>query len=107
MQAWKVLLQAKKEGKVNAIGVSNFGVKHLKEFEPAGGIEVNQVELHPWCQQRDIVAYCQANGIVVQAYSPLVRAQKMTDPTLQDVAKEAGRTPAQVLIRCMSSFEEA
>jgi len=101
LEAWKVLLEAKAAGEINAIGVSNFGVKHMKEVhdEANGQIEVNQVEIHPWCQQREIVEYCQKEGIVVQAYCPLVRGQKMKDPVLVEIAKRHARTPAQVLVR--------
>jgi hypothetical protein len=66
----------------------------------------DQVELHPWCQQRDIVEYCQQHDIIVQAYSPLVRAKRMADPTLVEVAKKVGATPAQVLVRCACRCRE-
>ena len=56
-------------------------------------------QLHPWCQQRTIVDYCAKNAIVVEAYSPIVRNQKAHDATLTSVAKQVGKTPAQVLIR--------
>lgn len=60
-----------------------------------GGI----LQLHPWCQQRTIVSYCHENGIIVEAYSPLVRARKSHDPTLVSLAKKHNKTAAQVLIR--------
>jgi len=50
---------------------------------------VNQIELHPFCQQKDIVSYCDENGIVLQAYCPLVRG-KFNHPLLQKVAKKVG-----------------
>ena len=56
-------------------------------------------QLHPWCQQRTIVDYCNKNSIVVEAYSPIVRNQKAHDPTLTSIAKQVGKTPSQVLIR--------
>lgn len=58
-----------------------------------------QIELHPWCQQKPIVEYCQANGIAVQAYCPIVRGQRFDDPVLVKVAEKLGKTGAQVLIR--------
>lgn len=57
------------------------------------------LQLHPWCQQREIVSYCHKNGIAVEAYCPLVRNQKADDSTLTAVAKKHGKTTAQVLIR--------
>lgn len=63
---------------------------------------MNQLELHPWNQQREVVDYCQKNGIVVEAYCPLVRNKKADDPTLNAIAKKHGKTTAQVLVRyCM------
>jgi diketogulonate reductase-like aldo/keto reductase len=56
-------------------------------------------QLHPWCQQRTITQYCEKQGIVIEAYSPLVRNYKANDPTLVSLAKKYGKTTAQVLIR--------
>lgn len=65
---------------------------------PTHGTRIKQ--LHPWRQQRGLVAYCKEHGIVVQAYSPLVQGEKLGDPTLVAVAeKYSGKTPAQILIR--------
>jgi diketogulonate reductase-like aldo/keto reductase len=60
---------------------------------------VNQIELHPWCQQRELVKYCQDNNIVIQAYSPLATGARLADPTVCSVAEKHKRSPAQVLIR--------
>ncbi|KII83773.1 hypothetical protein PLICRDRAFT_46952 [Plicaturopsis crispa FD-325 SS-3] len=101
LETYRALLDARKDGLVRAVGVSNYGVKHLEEIKAAGYEmpAVNQVELHPFCQQRPIVEYCNANGIVVEAYSPLAQGKKMDDPVLAEVARETGKTIAQVLIR--------
>jgi diketogulonate reductase-like aldo/keto reductase len=56
-------------------------------------------QLHPWCQQREIVEYCDRAGIVVEAYCPLVRNQKAEDPTLLSLANKHGKTAGQILIR--------
>ncbi|KAF7171183.1 hypothetical protein CNMCM5623_003595 [Aspergillus felis] len=101
-ELWQALERLLEEGKTKSIGVSNFGVKHIEEMKAYAKVwppHVNQIELHPWCQQRVIDAYCKRNGIVVEAYSPLVRNYKANDPTLVDVAKKYERTTAQILIR--------
>lgn len=60
---------------------------------------LTSIQLHPWCQQREIDAYCQKHGIIVEAYSPLVRNKKANDPILNAIAKAHKKTTAQVLIR--------
>ncbi|KZT25171.1 Aldo/keto reductase [Neolentinus lepideus HHB14362 ss-1] len=98
---WEGLEQLKQSGKTRSIGVSNFGVKHLQELAAVSSTKpaVNQVELHPWCQQKDIVDYCKRNGITVQAYCPLTRGQKFDDPTLMRLVYATLKDPAQILLR--------
>ena len=101
-EMWLALEKLQEEGKAKSIGVSNFGIGHIKEMKDYAKVwppHVNQIELHPWCQQKEIVKYCEENGIVVEAYSPLVRNYKANDPTLVDMAKKHDRTTAQILIR--------
>lgn len=64
-----------------------------------GSLTILFLQLHPWCQQRVIGEYCQKNGIILEAYSPLVRNYKANDPTLVEVAKKYGKSTQQVLIR--------
>lgn len=110
--AWLALLEAQAAGKVRSLGVSNYGVHHLKEMQtymaelegeryPGGGgsIDVGQWEVHPWCMRREIVEWCRERGVVVQAYSPLVRGQRMEDKTLGRLAARYRKSPAQVLLR--------
>lgn len=102
-EMWNALERLVKEGKAKAIGVSNYGIGHISEmteyktevFPP----HVNQIELHPWCQQKEIVNYCMQNEIVIEAYCPLVRNQKAHDETLLKMAKKHGVTTAQILVR--------
>ncbi|GLB45289.1 putative aldo keto reductase [Lyophyllum shimeji] len=82
------------------VGVSNFGVEHLEDLREAGlpTPTVNQIELHPFCQQKDIVDYCRKHGIIIQAYSPLARG-RFTHPLVQEVCKAHKKSPAQVFVR--------
>ncbi|OGM39666.1 aldo-keto reductase [Aspergillus bombycis] len=101
-EMWQALERLLEEGKTKSIGVSNWGVKHIEEMKSYAKVwppHVNQIELHPWCQQRVVDAYCKKHGIVVEAYSPIVRNYKASDPTLVDLAKKYGKTTQQVLVR--------
>lgn len=98
--AWRALEDMQDKGLLRDIGVSNYGEKHLEKLaqtwrkKPA----VNQIELHPWLARKDTVAFCESQGILLEAYSPLAQATRMDDPVLLQVAEEADATPAQVLI---------
>ncbi|POW05086.1 hypothetical protein PSTT_09950 [Puccinia striiformis] len=101
-EAYRALVEAQEAGKIKSIGVSNFGVDHLKKLEEAHvgpTPAVNQLELHPWCQQTSIVDYCRSKGIMVQAYCPLAKGKYLSDETLVKIACKVGKTPAQVLLR--------
>ncbi|KAG3118337.1 hypothetical protein PI125_g3004 [Phytophthora idaei] len=99
-EAWKALEDIQSEGIVRDIGVSNFGELHLQKLANTWRVKpaVNQVELHPWLARANTVKYCEEQGIIMEAYSPLARAQKMHDRTLKQIASEVGATSAQVLI---------
>lgn len=75
-------------------------VKHLEAL-PGPLPAVNQLELHPWCQQREVVDYCSEKGIVLQAFCPLVRIRKdkFEDPVVVKVAKKHERAEAHILLR--------
>jgi diketogulonate reductase-like aldo/keto reductase len=101
LESWRALEKLHADKRARAIGVSNFLVKHLEELFtrahewPA----VNQIELTPFLQRRDTVALCHEERIVVEAYSPLTRGKRLADPTVTAIAKELGKSPAQVLLR--------
>lgn len=110
--AWDALLSAQKAGQIRSLGVSNYGIHHLAELEAhiqsleskhgpgAGGtISVGQWELHPWLPRDDIVEWCRARNIIVEAYCPLVRGQRAEDKALKEIAAKHGKTWAQVLVR--------
>ncbi|KAJ6594054.1 NADP-dependent oxidoreductase domain-containing protein [Mycena capillaripes] len=100
LATYKALLEAKAAGHIRSVGVSNYGVHHLEELK-SHNFEmptVNQIELHPLCQQRPIVEYCKANSIVVQAYCPIIRG-KMDNDVITKIASKHNRDPAQILLR--------
>jgi diketogulonate reductase-like aldo/keto reductase len=101
LDSWEALERLYAEKRVRAIGVSNFLVPHLREL--LAGCEVaphvNQIELTPFLQRRETRALCQEHQIVIEAYSPLTRGQKLHDPTVTALAQRLGCTPAQVLLR--------
>ena len=99
-ETWKALEDLQMEGKLRSIGVSNFGIPHLEKLEKTARVlpSVNQIELHPWCQRVELTQYCKDHGIVVQAYSPLAKAIKLSDPVVCGIADKIGATAAQVLI---------
>jgi len=99
---WQAMEKLYEEGKYKSIGVSNYGIghlEHMKKYAKVWPPSVNQLELHPWLQQREVVEYCQRNGIVVEAYCPLVRNAKANDKTLNEVADKHKKSTAQVLVR--------
>ncbi|KYD20052.1 aldo/keto reductase [Caldibacillus debilis] len=102
VETYKALEKLYKDGRVRAIGVSNFDIDHLErilnecEVVPA----VNQVECHPYLQQKELKAFCKKHGIAVEAYSPLMNGKDaLQDEVILKIAKKYGRTPAQVILR--------
>ena len=101
LDSWRALERLAREGRVRSIGVSNFMTRHLDELLARAEIvpAVNQIEVSPFLQQREARAASESRGIVVEAYSPLTKGRRLDDPVVGRVAREAGRTPAQVLLR--------
>jgi methylglyoxal/glyoxal reductase len=100
-ETWKALEKLYKEGRVRAIGVSNFHIHHLEELLKDAEIKpmVNQVEYHPHLQQKELLAFCQKEGIQLEAWSPLKQGQLLQEPTLTEIAEKYGKTTAQVILR--------
>jgi diketogulonate reductase-like aldo/keto reductase len=98
---WKALQRAQEKGLARAIGVSNFGVSHLQELAGWGGATpaVNQVNFNPFCFRKTLREFCEERGIVFEAYASLTQSHRIDDPTIARIAKQVGRTPAQVLLR--------
>lgn len=99
--SWRALERLVDEGRLRAPGVSNFMVHHLDELMASATRvpAVNQIEVNPYLQQRGVRERCAELGIVVEAYTPLVRGWRLDDATVGAVAEEVGRSPAQVLLR--------
>lgn len=99
--SWRALETAFAAGKARAIGVSNYLVPHLEELFTYAKVipHANQIELSPFLQRRDTRALCAKHKIVVEAYSPLTRGERLEHPVVVKIAKAVGRTPAQVLLR--------
>jgi diketogulonate reductase-like aldo/keto reductase len=100
--AWRALERMQRAGRIRAIGVSNFMRSHLDELLAAAEIvpAVNQIEFHPYLQSPPLVAHCQALGVRVEAWSPLMQGRAvLRDPVLVEIAERHGRTVAQVILR--------
>lgn len=100
-EAWRGMERILADGKARAIGVSNYTIGHLEQLLSRSKTlpSVNQVEFHPFLFQRDLLEFCDRHGIRLEAYAPLVKAQRMDHPVLVSIARKHERTPAQVLIR--------
>ncbi|MFA5004283.1 MAG: aldo/keto reductase [Candidatus Saccharimonadales bacterium] len=99
--AWRKMEMIYKSGKAKAIGVSNYTIEHLEELLRENEVvpAVNQVELHVFLQQPELLDYCNQHGIVVEAYSPLAHGVDMDDETLQSLAEKHNKTAAQIMLR--------
>ena len=99
--SWTALTELAADDRVRSIGVSNFTTEHLEKSVAATGVTpaVNQVELHPYFQQRELRAAHAERGIVTEAWAPLGQGVVMDDPTLTEIGRSHGRTVAQVVLR--------
>ena len=99
---WGVMEELYNQGRIKAIGVSNFGEKRLTELVMISEINpmVNQFECHPYLPQDELVAYCKKNMIAVTAYAPLGSGSSvlLEDETIRKIAEKNNATPAQVLL---------
>ncbi|MEO2075092.1 MAG: aldo/keto reductase [Bacillus sp. (in: firmicutes)] len=100
-EAWRALETLYKEGRVKAIGVSNFHVHHLEDVMKDAEIKpmVNQVEYHPRLAQKELRAFCQEQGIQLEAWSPLMQGQLLDNEVLQTIAEKHNQSVAQVILR--------
>ena len=100
-ETWKALEKLYKDGRVRAIGVSNFLVHHLEDLISTAEINpmVNQVEFHPHLTQKELLAYCKKEGIQMEAWSPLKQGQLLNEPVLEYLAHKYNKSVAQVILR--------
>lgn len=100
-ETWKALIRLKEEGKARSIGVSNFKAAHLDRIIAETGVTpvMNQIELHPRWQQREMQAADAARKVATESWSPLGQGKLLADPTLAAIAARHGKTAAQVVIR--------
>ncbi|MEF9981271.1 MAG: aldo/keto reductase [Glutamicibacter sp.] len=101
VETWKALERLYAEKKIRAIGVSNFQPEHLEQLVAEGTIvpAVNQVELHPALQNREVVAANAQHGIVTEAWSPLAQGAMLSDETIVGIAQAHEVSAAQVILR--------
>lgn len=97
----QALLAAQRAGLTRQIGISNFTTRHMREAIDAigaGEIATNQIEVHPYLQNRTVADFARAHGIHVTAYMPLAYGKVMADPVIAAIADKHRATPAQVAL---------
>ena len=98
---WKAMERLQDQGKVKSIGVSNFSIQDLELLKTVSDVipAVNQVEFHPLFNHPELKAYCEENGIALQAYAPLARGAYLKSPLMIEIGKSHQKSPAQVGLR--------
>ena len=101
VSTWQVLGEFLADGRAKAVGVSNFQIAHLQRLAAETDVvpAVNQIEVHPYFTNEEVRAYGQEHGIVTEAWSPIAQGKVLDDPAVVEVARAAGRTPAQAVLR--------
>ncbi|WP_431804979.1 aldo/keto reductase [Halobacillus andaensis] len=101
IDTWRALETLYQNGRVRAIGVSNFLEYHLDDLLLHAEITpmVNQVEFHPQLYLEDLLDYCKKNNIQLEAWSPLARAQYLHHPLLHELGEKYGKSAAQIILR--------
>ncbi|WP_410770370.1 aldo/keto reductase [Fontibacillus sp. BL9] len=100
-EAWRALETLYRDGRVKAIGVSNFQIHHLEDLMKDAAIKpmVNQVEFHPRLTQKELIAFCQEHGIQMEAWSPLMQGELLDNEVLKGIAEKHGKSVAQIILR--------
>lgn len=100
VDTWKALEHLYKEGRVKAIGVSNFLIHHIEDILQSGEVVpmVNQVEFHPRLMRKDLMNFCKEHNIQYEAWAPLMQGKILTHDTIKKLADKYSKTPAQIII---------
>lgn len=100
-ETWKAFEELYDQGKVKAIGVCNFKQEHLEELKKSAKIMpmINQIEIHPYRAQKEMVEYCKDNNIQVVAWGPIMRGKIFSDPLMVSLAEKYNKSVAQVALR--------
>lgn len=101
VETWRAFVDARKDGQVKSIGVSNFNADHLDRIIGETGVApvLNQIELNPKLQQSEMRAFHAIKGIVTQAWTPLGNGASFSAPQIMGIAKRLGASPAQVILK--------
>lgn len=100
-ETWQALEKLYDQGVIRAIGVSNFHIHHLEDIFASSDIRpaINQVEFHPYLLQQELRQFCAIHQVQFEAWSPLARGKIFDDPTIVELSRKYGKSPAQLLIR--------
>lgn len=101
LDTWRALVKLKEDGRAKSIGVSNFMIPQLRRIIAETGVvpSVNQIELHPRFQQRELRVFHAGHGIVTESWSPLGQGTLIEDETIAAIGSKYGKTTAQVILR--------
>jgi 2,5-diketo-D-gluconate reductase A len=101
VETWRAFERIHKEGRARTIGVSNFRIEDLQRLEAETDVRptINQVELHPQMQQRELRVFHEQREIATEAWSPLAQGAVLADDTIDGIASAHGKTPAQTILR--------
>ncbi|MEB5783651.1 aldo/keto reductase [Staphylococcus pseudoxylosus] len=102
VEAWQAMIDARNAGLIKSIGVCNFLPEHIETLEQETGVlpSVNQIELHPYFNQQDMIRYHNEKGIITQAWSPLGRASEViNDKDIEEIAEKYDKTIPQIILR--------
>jgi len=99
--SWLALEEIQAAGGARSIGVSNYTIQHLEAMKTYARVvpAVNQIELHVFLQQPELIDYCRANNIAVEAYSPLAHGKNMKDEIVTNLAQKYQKSYAQIMLR--------